>query len=73
MGSRFEGTIIETETGKWHARGNAIVHRHGQVFDTLIGPRAFESEALCEKWLREAAETQGIADVSIICRKRSSL
>ena len=61
----FEGTIRELRRGGWAARGLVVANRHGQLVETQIGPKAFETEDHCDAWLRAAAADLNIQSVSI--------
>ena len=61
----FEGTIRPLRRGGWAARGMVIANRHGQLIETQIGPMAFDSEDMCDAWLRAAAAGLNIESVSI--------
>jgi hypothetical protein len=62
----FAGTIKELRRGGWAARGLVVTSRNSQIFETQVGPRAFESEDLCAAWLRSAAAGLNIDDVRIV-------
>ena len=47
------------------ARGMVIANRHGQLIETQIGPMAFDSEDMCDAWLRAAAAGLNIERVCI--------
>jgi len=61
----FEGTIRELRRGGWAARGLVVTNRHGQLVETQVGPKAFDSEDGCDAWLRETAAGLKIDSVSI--------
>ena len=48
---RFEGSIRELRRGGWRARGVVRTQRHGQIFETQVGPRAFENQEASLRWL----------------------
>lgn len=51
----FEGTVKPQRRGGWSARAILTMERHGQLFDTLIGTRAFPTERAATDWLRTLA------------------
>jgi hypothetical protein len=61
----FEGTIKELRRGGWAARGVVVANRHGQLIETQIGPKAFDTETSCDAWLRAAAAGLNIESVRI--------
>lgn len=61
----FEGTIRALRRGGWAARGLIVTSRNSQRIESQIGPRAFDSEDLCDAWLRSAADGLAIASVQI--------
>lgn len=61
----FEGTIRELRRGGWAARGLVVTSRHGQLVETQIGPKAFETKGGGDAWLRAAAASLNIDSVSI--------
>ena len=61
----FEGTIKELRRGGWAARGVVVTSRHGQLIETQVGPRAFDTEGSCDDWLRAAAAIFNIDSIRI--------
>lgn len=61
----IQGTIREHRRGHWAARGLVVTHRHGQVFETQVGPKAFASEGMAYDWMHEVAADLAIADIRI--------
>jgi hypothetical protein len=70
---RFDGIIRQDRRGGWNARGIIVTHKHGQIFQTLVGPRAFASEEISQEWLRAAATELAIEEVTIVVQKHSEL
>ena len=66
----FEGTIREHRRGGWNARGAVLTQRSGQIFETQLGPRAFESEEDSREWLHRSAVEHRIRDVRIAVNGR---
>jgi len=67
----FEGTIKEMRGGGWAARGVVVAIRHGQIFDTQVGPQQFDTEGQCDGWLRAAAARLNIDRVEIAVMARA--
>ena len=65
---RFEGSIRELRRGGWRARGVVRTQRSGQIFETQIGPRAFENQEASSDWLRDVATRLAIEDVKLVVR-----
>ena len=63
---RFEGSIRELRRGGWRARGVVRTQRHGQIFETQVGPRAFENQEASLRWLRDVAAGLAIKDVQLV-------
>ena len=61
----LQGTIREHRRGHWAARGVVVTHRHGQVFETQVGPKSFASEGMAYDWIFEVAAELSIADVKV--------
>jgi len=61
----FEGTIRALRRGGWAARGLVVTSRHGQLVETKIGPKAFDTEDGCHAWLHATASGLDIDSVSI--------
>ena len=55
----FKGIVKPRRRGGWIARGLIVEERHGQIFETQIGPREFAEPATSLQWLREVATQMG--------------
>ena len=53
--SKFQGLLRHQRRGGWSARALLTRELHGQLFDTMVGPQAFGTEAAGIEWLRKLA------------------
>jgi hypothetical protein len=58
--------IRELRRGGWRARGVVRTQRSGQIFETQVGPRAFENQEASREWLRDVAIRLAIDDAHLI-------
>ena len=64
---RFDGEVKSIRrNGGWSARGVVVARRHDQLFDTLVGPKAFDRAEDAEAWLKQAAKEREIGVVSVV-------
>ena len=68
---QMQATIREHRRGHWAARGLVVTHRHGQLFERQVGPRAFASEGMAYEWIFEEAANLSIRDVRVVVEARS--
>jgi hypothetical protein len=61
----FKGTVKPRRRGGWIARGLIVEERHGQVFETQVGPREFAEKKAGSSWLEEVAKQLGYGKPTI--------
>jgi hypothetical protein len=68
----FSGVVKPLPRGGWSARALLTAERHGQLFDTQLGPREFATEADSRAWLKSlmAEHAKGTAR-SIVTLERA--
>lgn len=64
--TRFDGLVKPMRRGDWSARGAIITERHGQLIETMVGPREFVAKDLGVEWLHRAAAERSIDAVRIV-------
>ena len=62
----MDGVVKAMRRGGWSARGVIIDVRHGQIFETQIGPREFPAEKAARDWLCDAAAAHSIRTARIV-------
>ena len=62
----MEGVVKAMRRGGWSARGVILQVRHGQIFETQIGPREFPAEKAARDWLSEIATAHTIRTARIV-------
>jgi hypothetical protein len=62
----MDGVVRAMRRGGWSARGVIVDVRHGQIFETQIGPREFPAEKAAREWLRDVAATRSIKAARIV-------
>lgn len=56
----MDGVVKAMRRGGWSARGLIAAVRHGQLFETQVGPREFPSKQAAIDWLRRAAADRAV-------------
>ncbi len=56
----MDGVVKAMRRGGWSARGLVAAVRHGQLFETQVGPREFASKQAAIDWLRRAAADRAV-------------
>ncbi len=56
----MDGIVKAMRRGGWSARSVIVTVRHGQIFETQVGPRQFPEEKAARDWLREVAAAHSI-------------
>lgn len=56
----MQGFVTSLQRGGWSGRGLIATVRHGQVFETQVGPRAFDSKQAAVDWLHQVAAERAL-------------
>lgn len=56
----MQGFVTSLQRGGWSGRGLIATVRHGQVFETQVGPKAFDSKRAAVDWLQRVAAERSL-------------
>ena len=56
----MNGVVKPLRRGGWSGRGIIADVRHGQLFETLVGPKQFGSREAAIDWLKQVARERSL-------------